>query len=338
MSDTGEKRKGSRKDGKGSEKGSRKGGKKEAVEPEVEQKKKSIDPNTIRNKQKREEVYQKLKDEKAKLKSVDKKKKKREREELGDKAPPKKIAKTQDNTKEADETVVDAEDEEVQGDEAIDEFSKYFTGDVKPKIVITSCYHPTKMMYDFIRDLLHVFPNSFYYERKRFTIKEIVETTKAAGYTDVIIINEDKKKFNGLTLIHLPEGPTAHFKLSSVIASKDIANHGRTQEAKPEVILNNFTTRLGHRVGRMLGALFHQEPFFKGRRVATFHNQRDFIFFRHHRYIFSEAGKKVNLQELGPQFSLKLRWLQHGTFDTKQGEFEWVHKTEMDTSRKRFFL
>ncbi len=95
----------------------------------------------------------------------------------------------------------------------------------------------------------------------------------------------------------------------------------------------------GHRVGRMLGALFHQQPFFKGRRVCTFHNQRDFIFFRHHRYVFSaSAKKKVVLQELGPQFCLKLRWLQHGTFDTKQGEFEWMHKNEMDTSRKRFFL
>jgi ribosome production factor 1 len=45
-------------------------------------------------------------------------------------------------------------------------------------------------------------------------------------------------------------------------------------------VLNNFGTRLGRRVGRMLGSLFHQEPQFRGRRVATFHNQRDFIFFR----------------------------------------------------------
>ena len=30
----------------------------------------------------------------------------------------------------------------------------------------------------------------------------------------------------------------------------------------------------------MFASLFHQDPTFKGRRVATFHNQRDFIFFR----------------------------------------------------------
>lgn len=35
-----------------------------------------------------------------------------------------------------------------------------------------------------------------------------------------------------------------------------------------------------------------QDPTFRGRRVVTFHNQRDFIFFRHHRYIFEERQKK----------------------------------------------
>lgn len=34
----------------------------------------------------------------------------------------------------------------------------------------------------------------------------------------------------------------------------------------------------------MIQSLFPQDPEFKGRRVVTFHNQRDFIFFRHHRY------------------------------------------------------
>jgi hypothetical protein len=80
-------------------------------------------------------------------------------------------------------------------------------------------------------------------------------------------------------------------------------------------------------------------------------------------------------QECGPRFVLKLLTLQHGTFDTKSGEYEWVHKVllfrpliyylpchvhpynsmwcfpdmcawfcanrsqpDMDTSRRRFFL
>ena len=43
------------------------------------------------------------------------------------------------------------------------------------------------------------------------------------------------------------------------------------------------------------------------------------------RYIFKNQ-KKAGLQELGPRFTLKLRSLQRGTFDSKFGEYEWIHK------------
>ena len=65
---------------------------------------------------------------------------------------------------------------------------------------------------------------------------------------------------------------------------------------------------------------------------------------RHHRYIFEEKEKRsqksviVRLQELGPRFTLKLRSLQKGTFDSKAGEYEWIHKHDMDTSRRKFHL
>ena len=57
-----------------------------------------------------------------------------------------------------------------------------------------------------------------------------------------------------------------------------------TTECYPEVVLNNFTTRLGHTIARMLAVLFPHDPQFRARRVVTFHNQRDYIFFRQHRY------------------------------------------------------
>jgi ribosome production factor 1 len=108
------------------------------------------------------------------------------------------------------------------------------------------------------------------------------------------------------------------------------------------MILNNFTTRLGHRVGRFLGSLYKHEPNFKGREVVTFHNQRDFIFVRHHRYIFQGEvldKTKARLQELGPRFTLKMKWLQEGTFDTQHGEYEWFHKRkQMDKTRRTFHL
>ena len=153
----------------------------------------------------------------------------------------------------------------------------------------------------------------------------------------MLIVSDDKGELTGLLHVHLPLGPTACYRLSSVRLCSELAGHGLPTAHRPEVLLNNFSTRLGHRVGRMLGSLFHQQPEFRGRRVCTFHNQRDFIFFRHHRYVFS-AKDRAALQELGPRFTLKLRWLQHGLFDSEQGEFEFKHSAEMSASRRRFFL
>lgn len=44
------------------------------------------------------------------------------------------------------------------------------------------------------------------------------------------------------------------------------------------------------------------------------------------------------MQELGPRFTLKMKWLQRGTFDRQNGDYEWKFKPEMETSRRRFFL
>lgn len=54
----------------------------------------------------------------------------------------------------------------------------------------------------------------------------------------------------------LPSGPTAFFKVSNVVPSEEVFNHGKVTAHQPEIILNNFNTRLGHRVGRFLGSFF----------------------------------------------------------------------------------
>jgi len=97
--------------------------------------------------------------------------------------------------------------------------------------------------------------------------------------------------------------------------AEEIYHHGNPTDHNPELILNNFNSKAGRRIGRFFASLFPQNPEFKGRRVITFHNQRDFIFFRHHRYIFKDEGTDVALQEVGPRFTLKLKTLQLGTFD-----------------------
>ncbi|CAI5529935.1 unnamed protein product, partial [Closterium sp. Naga37s-1] len=52
----------------------------------------------------------------------------------------------------------------------------------------------------------------------------------------------------------------------------------------------------------------------------------------------ASLGIFTRLQECGPRFTLKLMSVQRGTFDSKGGEYEWVYKNDMDTSRRRFFL
>lgn len=169
-------------------------------------------------------------------------------------------------------------------------------------------------------------------------MKKIIPQCISKGYTDLIVVNEDRKVPNGLLICHLPNGPTIHFKVSNVKLRNEIRKSDDPSDHKPEIILNNFGTRLGHSVARMFASLFPHDPEFKGRRVVTFHNQRDFIFVRQHRYVFRNE-KRVGLQELGPRFTLKLRSLQVGTFDSKFGEYEWIHKRhEMDSSRRKFHL
>ena len=52
------------------------------------------------------------------------------------------------------------------------------------------------------------------------------------------------------------------------------------------------------------------------------------------RYIFRNA-QKVGLQELGPRLTLKLRSIQKGTFDSKYGEYIWVHKVRHACLKER---
>ncbi|KAK3602382.1 hypothetical protein CHS0354_026270 [Potamilus streckersoni] len=292
----------------------------------------------IKNKKLRSEAYRQMKREKKKMKIKERKRKQMEAEAMGDKAPPKKVQRTIENTRVYDETMVNPQDEEVAVDEAQDEMASYFNRETIPKILITTCDRPGQRTNKFCKELKKVIPNSHLYYRRGLDLKKIIPQALSRDFTDLLVVNENRKIPNGLVISHLPDGPTVHFKMSGVRLTTELKRAGELTGHQPEIILNNFNTRLGHSVGRMLACLFPHDPEFHGRRVVTFHNQRDFIFFRHHRYVFRNA-KKVGLQELGPRFTLKLRTLQKGSFDSKFGEYEWVHKRhEMETSRRKFFL
>lgn len=298
------------------------------------------DLSWLRNKERRAAAGQRRQADKDRLKRERKLQRKREAEELGKDAPEKEAPDTLESKREADDSMVAPGDEEVLADEQGDEFAAYFSNAVKPKLLITTRPRPSAKLFPFIADLMLMFPNAFFYPRKQYSLADIQRFAANRGYTHLVVLQQGlDKTCNQMLVAHLPAGPSALFKVSSIKHSQHIRGHGTRSDHLPEIILNRFQTRLGHRVGRFIGSMFQHEPEFRGRNVVTFHNQRDFIFVRHHRYKFSSTGEKARLQELGPRFTLKLRWLMAGAFDTKHGEYEWVLKRKQaETSRRKFCI
>ncbi|KAF8406655.1 hypothetical protein HHK36_008745 [Tetracentron sinense] len=202
-----------------------------------------------------------------------------------------------------------------------DEFSSILKLECTPKILITTCRFHSSRGPDFIKELLSVIPNAHYYKRGTYDLKKIVEYAKNKDFTSVIVVHTNRREPNALLIMGLPDGPTANFKLSRLVLRKDIksgeVNIGNRLLLERD-ILKVFWIELAHfgRVSKPLECLLCFFPLDK----------------------CLKTNVSSNMQECGPRFTLKLISLQHGTFDTKGGEFEWVHKPEMDTSRRRFFL
>ncbi|KAI6023584.1 anticodon-binding protein [Pisolithus microcarpus] len=290
-----------------------------------------ISPSLIKNKVKRQEVAHKQKIAKGQQKLQQRLA--RAKQESADPVAKKKrlaenVPKTLDNTREHDSSMLPTSKhpagsstvriEELNADLASDAFAPYFnfTDDphLPPKVLVTTSPKASRATYDFCDELVGVFPGAEYVRRKKgkgFELGRIVGWAARRGYKHMLVVNEDMKKPNAITFIHLPNGPTAYFKLSSVELTKQIFGHARATPHNPELVLNNFATGLGHAIGRMFQTLFPPLPEFQGRQVVTLHNQRDFLFFRRHRYAF-RSPEKVALQEIGPRFTLKLRWVKKG--------------------------
>jgi hypothetical protein len=75
-------------------------------------------------------------------------------------------------------------------------------------------------MFDFIGDLLRMLPNATYYKRQGLELKKMCKWGAKHEFTHCMVINENRKEVNGLVLIYLPYGPTAHFRISNLVLSK----------------------------------------------------------------------------------------------------------------------
>jgi ribosome production factor 1 len=182
------------------------------------------------------------------------------------------------------------------------------------KVFLTTSDKPSSNTHLFASCLNRLIPNSQYVKwDARPKLLNLYQYLKEGNYTHSVILFENQKKIYYLTIIFLFLKSPLYFtfRLSNLVLPKHIHKHGKSTESFPELIINNFTSSAGIKIGKLISSLFPSIPDFLGRQALTLHNQRDFIFVRYHRYIFDEFGKKVSIQELGPRFSLKLYYISH---------------------------
>ena len=146
----------------------------------VKPEKKPVEINAIKNKMTRERLWQQIKHQKKEEKKERREKKRKAREEFGEEAVPIEVCRfvfhnyplqkptTQEEHREADDTLVTQNDDEVYADERDDEFEPYFSHKVTPKIMITTRPRPSKNAYFFISELMGMLPNCFLYKRGRY--------------------------------------------------------------------------------------------------------------------------------------------------------------------------
>lgn len=159
-----------------------------------------------------------------------------------------------------------------------------------PKVLVTTSLNST--LHKEAEILTSLFPNSEYIRRSahryghKYSVREICKFASNREYTAVLVLNEDQKKPNRLTIVHLPCGPTLTYSVNNWIEGSKLPGHGKAQDAYyPELLLNNFKSSLGLLAAKSFQTLFPPMPDIEMRQVVTLHNQRDYIFLRRHRYM-----------------------------------------------------
>ncbi|KAI0195378.1 Brix domain-containing protein [Xylaria flabelliformis] len=234
----------------------------------------------------------------------------------------------------------------------------------EPKILITTGLDST--LHHVAETFASIIPNSKYVRRSahkyghKYSVREISKFAENRGFSSLLVIREDNKKPIGLDIVDIPSKITFHFSISSWVEGRKLPGHGNATNHYPELLLNNFATPLGLVTAKVLQTLFPSTPELAGRQCVMFHQSRDYIFFRRHRYIIRDKKAteksvvgpdgtemkgveniRAGLQELGPRFTLKLRRIDKGigrAGSDPNDPTHWQWKAKMEKNRKRFNL
>lgn len=226
------------------------------------------------------------------------------------------------------------------GGGADDEYAA--AGEADPRLLLTTSRAPSTRLTAFAKELKLVFPGATRLNRGARVVRELVESARSGGFTDILVVHEHRGEPDGLVVCHLPFGPTAYFGLANVVARHDIkdAALGTVSEALPHLILEGFASPLGGRVANILKHLF-PVPKPDSKRVMTFANAADYISFRHHTFDKTRGdgggggAEGVALKEVGPRFEMRLYQIKLGTMEQQEAEIEWALRPYMRSGKKQ---
>lgn len=88
-------------------------------------------------------------------------------------------------------------------------------------------------------------------------LNDVYDYARKLHYTHVMVV---RFSHGWEFMVRMLSGPLAVFKVTSVEYQKDIKHHGLSTDHVPELILNNFDSKVGVKVGKLLATLFPQNP------------------------------------------------------------------------------
>jgi U3 small nucleolar ribonucleoprotein protein IMP4 len=262
--------------------------------------------------------------------------KRRIREALSQgKALPTELRATYDKFK----SEIDAEDAKTEQNKSHVDDEYGDAGWSDPRVCVTTSRAPSSRLKQFAKEMKLLIPNSTRINRGSHRVDELVDVCKTSDFSDLVVVQETRGEPDGLIVCHLPLGPTAYFTLNGAVLRHDLEGGAAPMsEAYPHIILNQFNSELGKRVGNILKCLF-PIPKLDTRRVVTFSNNDDHISFRHH--VYNKEGNKedkVTLYEVGPRFEMRLYQIKLGTLEMKDAENEYVLRPYLNTAKKNKVL
>jgi U3 small nucleolar ribonucleoprotein protein IMP4 len=211
-----------------------------------------------------------------------------------------------------------------------------------PRVCVTTSRDPSSKLKEFAKEIRLLFPTGVRVNRGQTTLPDLMDSCRAAEFTDVVLCTEHRGEADGLIISHLPYGPTLKLSLSDCVTRHDIGREaaGNASEAVPHLIFHDFASKLGVRVKTIIQNLF-PSPKPDTKRILTFFNRNDIISFRHHLHTTTGGGggsATTTLQEVGPRMEMTPYEIKLGTMDQNHAESEWALRSYTNNAKRRRLL